>query len=42
MHLGNVSMRILAKLGYERIKYPSISCKETALKFLAICLKAFN
>lgn len=27
---------------YKRIKYPTISCKETVLKFIAISLKANN
>lgn len=35
-------MRVLAKLGYKRLKYPTINCKETALKFIAISLKAQN
>lgn len=29
-------------LGYKRLKYPTINCKETALKFIAISLKALN
>lgn len=41
-HLGNIIMRVLAQLGYRRLKYPSVSSKETALKFLAISLKASN
>ncbi|KAL4506760.1 hypothetical protein ABPG72_001181 [Tetrahymena utriculariae] len=41
-HLGNIVMRVLAQLGYKRIKYPTLSCKETALKFIAIQLKANN
>jgi adenylate/nucleoside-diphosphate kinase len=35
-------MRVLAELGYRRLKYPTLSSKETALKFLAISLKANN
>jgi adenylate/nucleoside-diphosphate kinase len=35
-------MRVLAQLGYRRLKYPTVSSKETALKFLAISLKASN
>jgi adenylate/nucleoside-diphosphate kinase len=35
-------MRVLAQLGYRRLKYPTVSSKETALKFLAISLKANN
>lgn len=41
-HLGNIVMRVLAQLGYKRLKYPTINCKETALKFIAISLKACN
>ena len=41
-HLGNSAMKVLAQLGYKRLKYPSINCKETALKFIAISLKASN
>lgn len=35
-------MRVLAQLGYKRLKYPSITSKETALKFIAISLKMNN
>jgi adenylate/nucleoside-diphosphate kinase len=43
-------MRVLAQLGkfsfsflgYRRLKYPGLTCKETALKFIAISLKAYN
>lgn len=41
-HLGNIMMRVLTQLGYRRLKYPRISSKESALKFLAISLKANN
>ena len=41
-HLGNILMKVLAQLGYRRLKYPTISSKETALKFLALSLKATN
>ncbi|EGR31735.1 hypothetical protein IMG5_103090 [Ichthyophthirius multifiliis] len=41
-HLGNIVMRVLAQLGYKRIKYPTLNCKETALKYIAISLKACN
>ena len=32
----------IISLGYRRIKYPTLTCKETALKFIAISLKAAN
>jgi adenylate/nucleoside-diphosphate kinase len=35
-------MRSLAQLGYRRPKYPTLSSKESALKFLSISLKATN
>jgi adenylate/nucleoside-diphosphate kinase len=35
-------MRSLAQLGYRRPKYPTLGSKESALKFLAISLKATN
>jgi adenylate/nucleoside-diphosphate kinase len=41
-HLSNIMMRSLAQLGYRRPKYPTLSSKESALKFLAISLKATN
>lgn len=41
-HLGGIVMKCLAQLGYKRLKYPTINCKETALKFIAISLKASN
>lgn len=41
-HLSNIMMRCLAQLGYRRPKYPSLGSKESALKFLAINLKAAN
>ena len=28
--------------GYKRLKYPTLTCKDTALKFIAISLKASN
>lgn len=39
-HLRNLIIRVLAPLGYRRLKYPSLSCKETVLKYIAISLKA--
>jgi adenylate/nucleoside-diphosphate kinase len=33
---------IKINIGYKRLKYPTINCKETALKFIAISLKACN
>ena len=41
-HLSNIMMRCLAQLGYRRPKYPTLGSKESALKFLAINLKASN
>ena len=41
-HLSNIMMKSLAKLGYRRPKYPTLGSKESALKFLAINLKANN
>ena len=41
-HLSNIMMRSLARLGYRRPKYPTLGSKESALKFLAINLKANN
>lgn len=41
-HLSNIMMRSLAQLGYRRPKYPTLSSKESALKFLAISLKSTN
>lgn len=41
-HLSNIMMKCLAQLGYRRPKYPTLSSKESALKFLAISLKATN
>lgn len=41
-HLGSIVMRVLAQLGYKRLKYPTLTCKDTALKFIAISLKASN
>ena len=35
-------MRSLARLGYRRPKFPTLGAKESALKFLAINLKASN
>ncbi len=35
-------MRSLAQLGYRRPKYPTLSSKESALKFLALSLKSTN
>lgn len=42
LHLKNIIIRVLAQLGYQRLKYPRLSCKETVLKFIAISLKANN
>lgn len=42
LHLRSIIIRVLAQLGYKRIKYPQLSCKETVLKFIAISLKANN
>lgn len=41
-HLGSIVMKVLAQLGYKRLKYPTLNCKDTALKFIAISLKALN
>ena len=41
-HLSNILMKSLAQLGYRRPKYPTLGSKESALKFLAIILKASN
>eukprot|EP00825_Cyclidium_porcatum_P011085 TRINITY_DN1566_c0_g1_i6.p1 TRINITY_DN1566_c0_g1~~TRINITY_DN1566_c0_g1_i6.p1 ORF type:complete len:1401 (+),score=376.97 TRINITY_DN1566_c0_g1_i6:144-4346(+) len=41
-HLGSIVMKVLAQLGYKRLKYPTLNCKDTALKFIAISLKASN
>jgi len=41
-HLGNITMKVMAQLGNKRLKYPTLSYQETALKFLAISLKANN
>lgn len=41
-HLSNIMMKSLAQLGYKRPKYPTLSSKESAMKFLAISLKATN
>lgn len=41
-HLSNIMMKCLARLGYRRPKYPTLGSKESALKFLAINLKAIN
>jgi hypothetical protein len=35
-------MKILSQIGDKRIKYPTINSQETALKFIAISLKANN
>jgi adenylate/nucleoside-diphosphate kinase len=35
-------MKSLAQLGYRRPKFPTLGSKESALKFLAISLKANN
>ncbi len=35
-------MNILSQIGDKRIKYPAINSQETALKFIAISLKACN
>lgn len=42
LHLGEIMMKILSQIGDERIKYPTINSQETALKFIAISLKANN
>ena len=42
LHLGEIIMNILSKLGDNRRKYPTINSQETALKFIAISLKANN
>ncbi|CAD8103243.1 unnamed protein product [Paramecium sonneborni] len=42
LHLKNIIIRVLAQLGYQKPKYPTLSCKETVLKFIAISLKANN
>lgn len=41
-HLSNILMKSLAQLGYKRPKFPTLGSKESALKFLAISLKANN
>ena len=35
-------MNILSQIGEKRIKYPTINSQETAMKFIAISLKANN
>lgn len=35
-------MKTLAQLGYRRPKYPTLGSKQSALKYLAISLKAIN
>ena len=42
LHLGEIMMNILSQIGEKRIKYPTINSQETALKFIAISLKANN
>lgn len=42
LHLGEIMMKILSQIGDQRIKYPTINSQETALKFIAISLKANN
>jgi len=34
--------KIIIKIGYNKLKYPTISPQETALKFVALSLKANN
>jgi len=40
--LSSVVTRGLREVGENRLKYPTLSCKETMLKLFAIFLKAEN
>ena len=42
MNIGKACMRALAELGKRKYKYINLSIQETALKFIAIALKAEN
>lgn len=35
-------MKVLALLGYKKLKHPKLSAKETSIKYLSIALKANN
>ena len=41
-YLSKIIASTLNYLAIQRLKYPKLSCKETTLKLLAICLKAAN
>eukprot|EP00828_Plagiopyla_frontata_P023695 TRINITY_DN3029_c0_g1_i1.p1 TRINITY_DN3029_c0_g1~~TRINITY_DN3029_c0_g1_i1.p1 ORF type:complete len:415 (-),score=55.74 TRINITY_DN3029_c0_g1_i1:45-1289(-) len=40
--VGNIVMKVLAQLGYQKLKYPNLTPQETSMKFISICLKANN
>lgn len=40
--LGKTIMKVLAQLGQNMLKYPSLSIQETSMKFIALSLKAHN